>query len=305
MAKNLYARKVQGQNSHKGILWIALVIALMLLVIPILWMHYPFRAGSFKKYRKTPLDKADVRIAVHGSIPKNLVEAQIPKKPEATEKTKSLVIARIEKPQPNPKGGGTGGETTSKPHIIPNPYEDKEKAQLAKKQQEERFKRTVSAEALKELETQKSSILPEEKAQNQATSSSSESTKKKGMYSLLTPPKQELKKRLSEPQILESTKSSSPAVKRKVGISERKSYRNVTFWIQVGAFSKKYNALDMIQRLKNLGYKPVLHQIPHAKYGKLYLVRIPTYGKKTDARKFALTVAKKLGEKTIIVSAGK
>ncbi len=302
MAKNLYARKSRRQNSHKGILWIALIIALMLLVIPILWMNYPFRAGSFKKYRKTPLDEAEVRVAVHGSIPRNFVKAQIPKESSSAEKTSSVVVARIEKPQSNLKGGGTTPEI----HTVPNPYADKEKARLAQKQQEEKFKKAISSEALKELENKKDSILPESNGKNQSAHPP-ESTQKKGMYSLLNPSRQEVSRELPKPKIPEPTGSSSHTVKQKATVSEKKTSRtkNVTFWIQVGAFSKKFNALDMIKRVKNLGYRPVLHQVHHAKYGRLYLVRIPAYGKKADARRLASTISQKLGEKAIIVRAGK
>ncbi len=315
MARKLYAKKRGRDSNPKGILWIAMILALMLLIIPILWMNYPFKKKSFRNFGKIPLERRGIHVVVQGKIPKEVVRKESIGKSNESEKTGNVIVAKIEKKE-SIKGGGTLPKP-QKHAITVNPYVDEEKARLERKKNEDKLKQAVSTEALKELEKNKKLVVAKTEKNKEGDSFALEAGKKGGIYSLISPAKEELGKKEKEKE-KEKTKHSVASVKKSVvkdktvkSVSssnapvKKRTSNNITYWVQVGAFTKKANALNAVKRLKSLGYDSVIRKMHHAKYGALYLVRIPVYGNETSARKLSSALAKKLGEKPIVVKARK
>ncbi len=71
--------------------------------------------------------------------------------------------------------------------------------------------------------------------------------------------------------------------------------------VQVGAYSKKENAQEALERLKKMGFTPQISPFNHAKLGPLYAVRVAPFASQSEAQKAAEKIAAVENEKPIIV----
>ncbi|MEJ5347634.1 MAG: SPOR domain-containing protein [Desulfosoma sp.] len=71
--------------------------------------------------------------------------------------------------------------------------------------------------------------------------------------------------------------------------------------VQVGAYSKKENAQEALERLKKMGFTPQISPFNHPKLGPLYAVRVAPFASQGEAQKAAEKIAAVENEKPIIV----
>lgn len=71
--------------------------------------------------------------------------------------------------------------------------------------------------------------------------------------------------------------------------------------VQVGAYSKKENAHEALERLKKFGFQPELTPFHHPRLGPLYAVRIAPFASQAEAQKIAQKIAEQEKDKPIIV----
>lgn len=294
MTKKVYVRKKPENQAveKRGFFWIIATMMLILLMVPILWMHYPFRVP--KGGEKGGLQESK-RVLITAKIPRpQEITNQVPAKAEEAVKGEKEPVTKE-----NVSSGGGGGvsqpaehheepQPTTKP---PNPYELAAKAEKEREAHEEEAKKAVSQEGIKDMDVLAKVQSPElEKIRPEDSHDLYEMVKAKTTQTNTA----------GGP----STTTGSPS--EAVGSAAAKSEQQLSgsgpaYFIQAGAFSQESNASDLKARLQKMGYQVVIHKVHHVRLGQLYLVRIPFEGSYEEARKEQQKIQKLVGEKPVIV----
>ena len=75
--------------------------------------------------------------------------------------------------------------------------------------------------------------------------------------------------------------------------------------VQVGAYSQKENAQQVLERLKKFGYQPEITPFQHPTLGALYAVRVAPFASQAEAQKAAEEIGRSEKDKPIIVKVPK
>jgi hypothetical protein len=277
------------------------------------------------------IPKAGSAVAFQDNNPSQ--EQQIPGGAVTQEQVKSQNIASQETPTLQQKGGEAA--TVTKPSSgTPAPYDgavEKQqspyelRAELKQRElaEDAKAKEIVAQSALKEMP------LPSASSAGSGTSpAGADQTKPAGKHtvvSMLTPEKGQKKpeqaqtapeKSSAKAQTMLKGKQGSPkqqeaAVSPSVGKPvEAKPPQDVrstprlegdSHLIQVGAYREEANAKKVKAIVDGLGYEALIKESSHPRLGKIYIVRVPVKGSKTEAQKVMSLISQKTGDKPILM----
>jgi|GEM_PF-3635840 len=293
MTKDLYVKKNSEKTPYRGLLWVAMVIAIVVVFMLIFRMHYPFRQDRVRK-STLPADQQKRSIVV-GKVPVI-----------ATGKIKSIVRNKIttaaipeesEPPKPEQPKLQNKSESPAEPPRA-DLYESRENAKKVQQRKESSLRVLAASEALKEVEGEirKVEELPTTKDEKKKATHliPKKTTRKNSMYSLLSPQNAQTPEISKQSQPEKKKAPSDNVVRTSHGVKTRT--QNVSYWVQVGAYSKPANANSIRQVLVSKGFPVVIQTINHKKYGKLYLVRVPVRGSKKEAMKYASRIEQQTHE---------
>lgn len=75
----------------------------------------------------------------------------------------------------------------------------------------------------------------------------------------------------------------------------------MSYWIQVGAYREEANAKKVKAIVDGLGYEAVIKEGSHPKLGKIYIVRVPVKGSRSEVQKIMSTISQRTGDKPILM----
>lgn len=261
-------------------------------------------------------------------------EKQIPGGAVSQEQVKSQNIASQETPTLQQKGEEAATVTkpssgTPAPYVgavekQQSPYELRAELKQKELAEDAKAKEIVAQSALKEMP------LPSASSAGSGTSPAGvDQTKPAGKHtvvSMLTPEKGQKKpeqaqtspeKSSAKAQTMlkgkqVSTKQqgaavSSPVVSKPAEtkppqeVSSAPRLEGLSHLIQVGAYREEANAKKVKAIVDGLGYEALIKESSHPRLGKIYIVRVPVKGSKTEAQKVMSLISQKTGDKPILM----
>jgi len=90
-------------------------------------------------------------------------------------------------------------------------------------------------------------------------------------------------------------------VERKATASSSTSDREVSYWIQVGAYREEANAKKVKGLIDSLGYEAIVKPSSHPRLGTIYIVRVPVKGSRAEAQKVLSVISQKTGDKPFLM----
>lgn len=299
--KKLYLQRGtrKSREDQRGLLWIVVTIMLIFLVVPLLWNYNPFRSHQVNRIssKKDGNATKTQNILVTAPIPKSSVTPiKKPQKTQDEELEETTVSATSEQSGGTQSNKDIGDKSVGQmpdPGEIAktplNPYQLAEEAAQRRKALEEKPRTTVAHEGLEEAISILDKVEPKSSQDQQSTQTIHD------MYSML--------KKSHSPDKTTSMPKNMAKGSSQPSPSSLPGSTNISpnYWIQVGAYTQKNNALAIKDRLEKMGYTVVVKETSHATLGELYLARIPFNGSYNEAQDVTKKLQQILGSKPLIV----